>query len=322
MPQNSFRAGDPWVVVAENTCVFLVSGRIRADLAEIQIIACVSRLQQHNAEFAVEPFLDALERFFGFACFPADPGHDTHSLRLDEDLPLGAVLTADGRAERVVGSAEPCAVPARVQHRFFHRIRRSGCLCRFRVQTEMAADIGVSPAVFDKHSGDEHGLRDRAFAGAGDLEALAGVGGEAVEIQTVVPVGSADERQSVRAEVCADEPEAAAQVLYERRGIVRVTVKRNAFIQYRPVTCFAQVSVHARDQPQRVVVEPAADCKISLLRERLILMIGAAVRELRGGDIQNALPRPFRNDMHEAQQVLTRIAEAHAAPHATFEVAG
>lgn len=210
----------------------------------------------------------------------------------------------------------PCPAP------FFHRIRRSGCLCRFRVQTEMAADIGVSPAVFDKHSGDEHGLRDRAFAGAGDLEALAGVGGEAVEIQTVVPVGSADERQSVRAEVCADEPEAAAQMLHERRGIVRVTVKRNAFIQYRPVTCFAQVSVHARDQPQRVVVEPAADCKISLLRERLILMIGAAVRELRGGDIQNALPRPFRNDMHEAQQVLTRIAEAHAAPHAAFEVAG
>ena len=38
MPQNSFRAGDPWVVVAENTCVFLVSGRIRADLAAQKLL--------------------------------------------------------------------------------------------------------------------------------------------------------------------------------------------------------------------------------------------------------------------------------------------
>ena len=50
-------------------------------------------------------------------------------------------------------------------------------------------------------------------------------------------------------------------------------------------------------------------------------MIGAAVWELRGGDVQNALPRPLRDDMHEAEQVLTRIAEAHPAPHAAFKVA-
>lgn len=51
-------------------------------------------------------------------------------------------------------------------------------------------------------------------------------------------------------------------------------------------------------------------------------MIGAAVRKLRGGDVQNTLPRPFRNDVYKSEQVLTRIAEAHAAPHAAFEVAG
>ena len=94
----------------------------------------------------------------------------------------------------------------------------------------MAKNIGVGPAVFDEHPGDEHRLRDRAFAGAGDLEALAGVGGEAVEIQAVVPVGSADERKLVRSEMRAGEPEAAAQMLHERRGVVRVTIKRDAFL--------------------------------------------------------------------------------------------
>ena len=94
----------------------------------------------------------------------------------------------------------------------------------------MAKNIGVGPAVFDEHPGDEHRLRDRAFAGAGDLEALAGVGGEAVEIQAVVPVGSADERQLVWPKMRAGEPEAAAQMLHERRGVVRVTIKRDAFL--------------------------------------------------------------------------------------------
>ena len=67
---------------------------------------------QDNAEFAVEPVLDALERFCRFARFFADPGHDAHALRLNEDLAFRAFLTSDGRAERVVGSAEPRAVPA------------------------------------------------------------------------------------------------------------------------------------------------------------------------------------------------------------------
>ena len=162
-------------------------------------------------------------------------------------------------------------------------------------------------------------LRDRAFAGAGDLEALAGVGGEAVEIQAVVPVGSADERQLVWPKMRAGEPEAAAQMLHERRGVVRVAVKGHDLVQDRPVAGLAQVRVHACNQPQRIVVEAAADGEISLFRERLILVIGAAVRELRGGDVQNALSRALRNDMHKAEQVLTRIAEAHARGPCRFQ---
>ena len=50
VPQDGLRAGDPGIVVTENPRVFLVSRRIRADLAEIQIIFCVGRLQKDDAE--------------------------------------------------------------------------------------------------------------------------------------------------------------------------------------------------------------------------------------------------------------------------------
>ena len=110
--QDGLCAGDPGIIVAENARVLLVSGGIRADFAEIQIILRVSGLVKDDTEFAVEAFFDALERFCRFARFFADPGHDAHALRLDEDLAFRAFLTSDGRAERVVGSAEPRAVPA------------------------------------------------------------------------------------------------------------------------------------------------------------------------------------------------------------------
>ena len=256
---------------------------------------------QDNAEFAVEPVLDALERFFCFARFFADAGHDAHALRLDEDLPLGAVSASDGLAERVVGSAEPCAVPARVQDGFLHLgcgFVCTGCLFG---QTEVTEDSSIGSAVFDKHACDEHGLCDGPFAGTGDLEALAGMCGEAVEVQAVVPVGPPDERQLVRPQMRDGIAEAAAKMLHEGRRIVLIAVKRHAFLQNRPVACFAQVCVHACDEPERVVVEAAADGKVAFLCERLVLMVRAAVRELRGGDIKNTLSRAPGNDMDKAK---------------------
>ena len=123
----------------------------------------------------------------------------------------------------------------------------------------MTEDSSIGSAVFDKHACDEHGLRDGPFAGAGDLEALARALGEAVEIQTVVPVGPADERQLVRPEMRAGEPEAAAKMLHEGRCVLFVAVKRHAFLQNRPVACFAQVCVYTGNEPEGVVIKAAAD---------------------------------------------------------------
>ena len=75
---------------------------------------------------------------------------------------------------------------------------------------QVVAQFGVLPAILDEHTGDEHALGYRTLAGAGDLKALTRVLGEAVQVQAVVPVGAADERQAVGAKVRNGEVEAAA----------------------------------------------------------------------------------------------------------------
>src|SRR5207237_398391 len=71
-----------------------------------------------------------------------------------------------------------------------------------------------------------------------------------------------------------------------------------------------------------VVVEPAAQVIVAALGERLILGVRAAVRKLRGGDIDDAFASALRHEVHEAEQILIRIAEAHAAPNARLEIRG
>ena len=146
--------------------------------------------------------------------------------------------------------------------------------------------------------------------------------GEAVQVQAVVPVRTSDQRQAVGAEVRFREVEAPAQMLHERLGQVRIIVKIHLLIQNAPVAGFAEIGVRAGDQPQRVVVEAAADREIPFLGQGLILMIGAAVRELRRRNVQDAFACPLRNHMDKAQQILAGIPEAHASAHAAFKVTG
>ena len=51
-------------------------------------------------------------------------------------------------------------------------------------------------------------------------------------------------------------------------------------------------------------------------------MVAASVRELRGGNIQNALPGPLRNEVHDASQILVGIPEAHTPADTALKVAG
>ena len=49
---------NPWIVVAEDTGIFLVSRRIRGNFTEVQVIFGVGRLQEHNAILCIKLFFD------------------------------------------------------------------------------------------------------------------------------------------------------------------------------------------------------------------------------------------------------------------------
>ena len=117
------------------------------------------------------------------------------------------------------------------------------------------------------------------------------------------------------------EAEAAAKMLHQRLRERRVVVERDGLVQNRPVPRLTQIRVRPGDQPQGIVVEAAADIRIAPLRQGLILVIGAPVRKLRRGYIENALTGAARYHMDKAEEILTGVPKAHAAPHAALVVA-
>ena len=126
----------------------------------------------------------------------------------------------------------------------------------------------------------------------------------------------------MRALVGAQIAKAAAQMLEQRLSKAVIVVKVNRFVQNGVVTRFAQIGVHGGNQPQRVIVKAGADVHIALFRQRLVLVVGAAIGELGSRNVQNALPRAGGDQMHKAEQILTGIAEAHAAARAALIIAG
>ena len=90
----------------------------------------------------------------------------------------------------------------------------------------------------------------------------------------------------------------------------------------RPIAGFLDVGGDAQHQPERVVVEVAADVVVAALGQRLILVERAAVFQLRGGQIEHALAGARGNHLDEAEQVLVGIAETQAASDAGFVEGG
>ena len=322
MADYSLGTADPWVVVTEDAGVLLVSRGIAGNFAQFEMVLRVGGLQQHNAVLCVELVFHALQSGHGLTGVHTNTRHDAHALRLDEDLAFLAFLTADHMAKGIVGAAEPAAVPTGSQYGMFHLCNLGAHGGSFVGVAGAVKNFGKLVAVLDIHTGDEHALGYRTLARAGGLEAFARLFAEAVQVQAVVPVSTANQRQTMRTLVGAQIAEAAAQMLKQRLCKAVVVVKVHRFVQNRVVARLAQIGVHGSNQPQRVIVEAGADVHVALFRQRLVLVVGAAVGELGGGNVQNALPRAGGDQMHKAEQILTGIAEAHAAAGAALIIAG
>ena len=81
-------------------------------------------------------------------------------------------------------------------------------------------------------------------------------------------------------------------MLHQRLRFGRIVVKGHGLIQNRPVAGLPQVGGGAGNEPEWVIVEAAAHIPVALFRQGLILVVGAAILKLGGGNVQNALPCP------------------------------
>ena len=112
--------------------------------------------------------------------------------------------------------------------------------------------------------------------------------------------------------------EASLQVFIERLLRAGLVVILDRLVENAPVARLLQIRRHAHDQPERIVVESAANVVVAPLGQRLILVVRPAGWQLRRRQVQNPLPRPRRHHVHKSQQILVRVAEPQPPPDSRF----
>ena len=190
--------------MAEDAGVLLVARRVRWRSRPARRGSRVNGgLLQHDAVRRVEPLLRP--RRAPSCAWPSSTPMPAMTQKPCGSMKICASsfsLDADLVAEEVVGAQEPLAVPAVLERRRRPSSRpRPGLLRPRRRGRSCSARYGVVRRHADEQPGDEHRLGDAAVRLLGGLERLVRRLGEAVEVQAVVPVGAADERQAVRPEV-------------------------------------------------------------------------------------------------------------------------
>ncbi len=228
--QRGFANAHPGVAVAEDAAVLLVSRRVTGDLSKFRMVGGITGGEQVDAIGPHQPRPHAVERASRQAFLHADAGHDAKALRLDVDLALLTGFAAHGPAEGVVGAQEPGAVPSVFLHGLLHVGNSRFDLLAFGSLAIAAAKLRVFPAIKHEHGGDKYAFRLAAFKIGAGLKAFARLLGEAVEVKAVVPIGPADQRQAVGAEIGQGIAHAAAQVLKQGRFAARLVIEGHGFL--------------------------------------------------------------------------------------------
>ena len=232
----------------------------------------------------------------------ADAGHRHHALRLDEDLAFIVLGRPDHVPDVVVRPPVPGPVP-RVTPRW--------------PRSSPAAAAGQRVASASSP-------RDRAIASA---SCAASTKRPAMNTDSATPPGrlgavwkdspgrsektlrlrqSFQSARPMSGSPCGPEPaqrevDAPPQVVVERRLRAVLVVPRHGDVEDRQVAGLLEVGRDPQDEPRGVVVEPGADVVVAALRERLVLVIGAAIGQLGRGDVQDPRAGPLRDHVDEAR---------------------
>ena len=100
-------------------------------------------------------------------------------------------------------------------------------------------------------------------------------------------------------------------MIHQRSSYAHIVVERNHLGQDGGITGLSYVSTGTCNEPQRIIIEATADIGVTLLGQRLVLMVSAAVLELSGSNIDDTFSCSIRDQMYEAEQILAGITEAH-----------
>ena len=185
----------PRIVVTEDTGILLIAFGIRGDLTVLIDILREGRIVEHHTVFALEVLLAGVEALGHHAVLGTNLCHRTPALALDEDLGLLALVGTNLTAIEVVGTEIPLTIPAMFLHSLNHRIDSLLHTLCFLGLAKFLAESDIVLASDDEETCNHETLSLRTLRDVlRGLETLVGIPREAVQVQTVVPVGATNER--------------------------------------------------------------------------------------------------------------------------------
>ena len=213
------------------------------------MIGGVRRLLKDNAVFGIEALFYGSHGLLGIAFFYADAGQYAEALGFDEDLAFLTFFGTDLFTKSVIGTKEPFAVPACGEDSLLHGFRSLVGPAFLCCVAQKLAEIAVFFRIFDKHACDEDGFCLVAFIVGTGLEGFSRCVGEAVQVQAVVPVGAADERQAVRSEMLQRIIEGTSQMFHQRSCQFFFIIEGNIFGEERGVSGLSYIGGSCSDEP-------------------------------------------------------------------------
>ena len=164
----------------------------------------IGRLQKHDAVFGIEAlFYGSPWRFSAQPFFDADAGQYAEALGFDEDLAFLTFFGADLLSCKHHKRGGTIRRPSRAfKIACIHGVRTSSgaSFCElFRCPEAIDTALRILSPYFTNMPAMKTDSATVAFRWSGTgLEGFARCVGEAVQVQAVIPVGAADERQAVR----------------------------------------------------------------------------------------------------------------------------
>src|SRR5690554_8107885 len=95
-----------------------------------------------------------------------------------------------------------------------------------------------------------------------------------------------------------------AQMLMQGGNLLRVVIKGHLCLEDTIVAGLLDIPDYRIEEPEKVIIKTAANIDVPSLCQRLVLVVGTAVRKLRGRQIQDPLPDPAGDETDRPQAIL------------------